>query len=172
MKNKIAPSIEEVKTEREGFEKLVDCALAQFMNATGLFIGRIEIKDYGNGDERVTPLLQRVSAFLGESSMASVCGCLFARRGACSNHRGIALCDCDCHMLNGSDASDRCEAEQKRKESAIHDWLDAAKRLMCSCCRAPFDVSDSGWRWSGQAWEHKCKNVDAQAGHFPAMERK
>jgi hypothetical protein len=43
--------------------------------------------------------------------------------------------------------------------------------VICSSCGAPYDHLDSGWRWRGDSWEHKCKSVDAQSGHFAAIRK-
>lgn len=53
----------------------------------------------------------------------------------------------------------------------LRAFFDAAANLVCSCCNAPYSISDSGWRWNGSAWEHKCATVDAQAGYFVGIEK-
>lgn len=38
----------------------------------------------------------------------------------------------------------------------------------CSCCGETNDPLDPAWRWTGEAWEHKCKALIAQGGYMPA----
>ena len=42
------------------------------------------------------------------------------------------------------------------------------KGIRCSCCKRPYDFSDTGWHWDGKYWEHKCPDNHAQAGYFTA----
>lgn len=35
----------------------------------------------------------------------------------------------------------------------------------CDCCGEMVDPMDSSWRHAGDHWQHRCKGVDAQAGH-------
>jgi protein gp37 len=37
----------------------------------------------------------------------------------------------------------------------------------CTCCGAALDM-DPSWRWAGDQWEHKCPDIDPNAGHFDA----
>jgi hypothetical protein len=46
----------------------------------------------------------------------------------------------------------------------------ATAGVTCSRCGAGYSVQDSGWRYNGTAWEHKCPDAHPQAGYWPAAE--
>lgn len=45
-----------------------------------------------------------------------------------------------------------------------------ADNVRCSACHEVLGLVDltGAWRWTGEAWEHKCEDSHAQAGHFSA----
>lgn len=62
------------------------------------------------------------------------------------------------------DDFDFLEAEERTQK-----WLqETTADITCSCCHSPYDFQDTGWRWNGAAWEHKCPENDPQAGYFVA----
>lgn len=46
--------------------------------------------------------------------------------------------------------------------------LPSTENIRCSCCKRTYDFQDTGWRWTGNTWEHKCPENDSQAGYFLA----
>ncbi len=55
-------------------------------------------------------------------------------------------------------------AEEKPEAPNTHSVFDVWRCSSCGCSQ--LEALDPRWRWTGEAWEHKCG--DPQAGYFPA----
>jgi len=38
--------------------------------------------------------------------------------------------------------------------------------IKCPRCDSVNACTDGTWRWAGDHWQHRCKDVDPQAGHW------
>lgn len=52
-------------------------------------------------------------------------------------------------------------------EERMEALLKSCEGVSCPDCGSkPSDWGDASWRWNGENWEHRCKGVHPQVGHW------
>jgi hypothetical protein len=62
----------------------------------------------------------------------------------------------------------------KMKNQQNLNWFEKLKEadVICSRCHDSLNFSkDGSWRFTGQHWEHKCRDSNPQSGHFIGVSR-
>lgn len=61
--------------------------------------------------------------------------------------------------------AERHEAIKQMRRGFIK--LEYEREKHCERCGATNTVADATWRWAGDHWQHRCKGVHPQVGHWP-----